>query len=255
MIKISAVIITLNEEKHIGRCIDSVTRVADEVLIVDSFSSDHTEKIVLNKGAKFIQNKFEGYGKQKHFACSSAENRYILSLDADETLDDEAVKSINAIKKNWTHPLYSIKRMTQYSGKWIKHSGWYPDRKIRLFDRESTNWDLADLHEKVIVKNKNDVGTVNGNILHFTYESISHHVDQVNNYSSKAALGLAKKGKNALIAHMIINPLFHFVKDYFFKLGFLDGVEGWMVCASSAHSRFLKYSKAYEFKKKSNLKN
>lgn len=139
-IKLSAVIITYNEEDNIERCLESLEKTADEILVVDSFSSDRTAEICKSKGVEFIQHSFEGHIEQKNYALSRASNDYVLSLDADEALSDKLIQSIRAAKQNWSTNGYSVNRLTNYCGKWIRHCGWYPDKKIRLWDKRKGTW-------------------------------------------------------------------------------------------------------------------
>src|SRR6187551_311049 len=133
-IQLSVVIITFNEERNIARCLDSVREIADDVVVVDSFSTDKTEAICREKGARFVQHKFEGHIEQKNYAVTQAKFPYILSLDADEAPDEKLIASIKKVKADWIADGYSMNRLTNYCGKWIHHCGWYPDVKLRLWD-------------------------------------------------------------------------------------------------------------------------
>ena len=152
MLKLSVVIITLNEEKNIERCLQSVKDIADEIIVVDSYSDDRTEEICSEFGVKFIQQKFKGYVDQKNDGNALASHDYILSLDADEALSEELAASISQVKENWQFDAYAMNRLTSYCGKWIRHSGWYPDRKSRLFDRRKARWTGHLVHERVEVE-------------------------------------------------------------------------------------------------------
>jgi glycosyltransferase involved in cell wall biosynthesis len=257
MIKLSVTIITLNEEKHIGRCIDSVKEIADEVLVVDSFSTDKTEEIALKKGALFIQNKFEGHIEQKNFALEKAKFDHILSLDADEALSKQAVEEILKIKDSDNFQSYRFKRVTSYCGKWIRHCGWYPDKKIRLIDRRNATWGGENPHDRLIVGNGIDVVEVNADILHYSFPTISSHAQTANSFSEIAANQAIQKGKRInFIIHILLNPWFTFLKKYFFQLGFLDGFHGFVICVLSAHSNFLKYTKIWQLQREdSHIKN
>src|SRR3954466_10005620 len=140
MTKLSAVIITLNEERNLSRCLQSLQGIADELVVVDSFSSDKTEEISKSFSAKFIQHKFEGHIEQKNYALAQTSFDFVLSLDADEALSDELKSSIKSIKENWQHDAYEMNRLTNYCGQWIKHSSWYPDKKVRLFKKTAGKW-------------------------------------------------------------------------------------------------------------------
>lgn len=250
MIKLSVAIITLNEEKHIGRCIDSVKEIADEILIVDSFSTDGTQKIVESKHAKFIQNKFEGYKQQKNFALEKVSYNYVLSLDADEALDKTAVESVCQVKANWDYDSYTLNRLACYCGKWIRHCGWHPDKKIRIIDRRKAKWGGVNLHEKMVLSKQATNLRIGGNILHYTCSSISSHVLTINNYSEIAAREMGKNEKKVnFLIHILLNPPFTFIKQYFFQLGFLDGFYGFVICVLSALSKYLKYTKIWQLRR------
>jgi len=148
MPQLSVVIITYNEENNIGRCIDSILPIADDVVVIDSYSTDKTEEIVLTKSCRFIQHTFEGHIEQKNWAISQAKYKHILSLDADEALSPELQKEISSVKENWTKDGYYFNRLTNYCGKWIKHSGWYPDQKLRLWDSNKGSWGGTNPHDR-----------------------------------------------------------------------------------------------------------
>lgn len=246
MPSISAVIITYNEEKNIARCIESVKNVADEILVVDSFSTDSTESICRNCGANFIQHPFKGHIEQKNFALSQAQHDCVLSLDADEALSPELAASIAAIKNNWKHDGHDCNRLTRYCGQWIKHCGWYPDPKIRLFDRRKAQWGGVNPHDRIIMASGATTRHLQGDLLHYTFNSVAEHIIQVNTFSEIKAEGLFKKGKKINPLRLIIEPLFKFFKSYVLKAGFLDGWYGLIICANSAHAIFLRYAKLYE---------
>lgn len=257
MKKLSVVIITLNEEDQIAGCIDSVSEVADEILIVDSFSTDKTRIISEKKGAIFIQNEFRGHIQQKNFGIAKASNDHILSLDADEQLDKEAQQQVKEIKSNWTHDSYTLKRLTNYCGKWIRHCGWYPDRKVRIFDRTKAAWGGENPHDKIILKDGSTNKEICGNILHYSFPTISSHAKTANSFSEIAAFEAKKRGKKInLVVHILLNPFFTFIKKYFFQLGILDGFYGFVICILSAHSNFLKYTKIWQLNREdSSIKN
>lgn len=246
-VKISAVIITFNEERNIGRCLDSLNEVGDEIVVVDSFSTDKTEEICNNKGARFIQNPFKGHIEQKNYAVSRANHDYILSLDADEALSEELKKSILHVKKNWNYDRYSFNRLTNYCGKWIGYCGWYPDKKLKLWDRRKGSWGGVNSHDKVIMDKNSSVNHLHGDLLHYSYYTIRQHISQINSFSNIAAQEAYKKGKKSnFVLDILLNPLFTFVKKYFIKLGILDGYYGFVISINSAFGKFLKYIKLRE---------
>jgi len=249
MPEISVVIITLNEEKNIERCIDSVMNIADEIIVVDSFSTDQTEEICNRLEVRFIKHEFEGYIEQKNWALERATHTYVLSLDADEALSEELRESILQIKDNIKYDAYQFNRMTNYCGKWIRHSGWYPDRKLRLADKQLAQWTGINPHDKLEVKPGSSIHHLKGDLLHYSYYSISQHAAQANNFSDITARMLYSKGKKSSIFNILFNPLIKFVRDYFINLGFLDGYYGFVICKISAHATFLKYIKLRQLRR------
>jgi glycosyltransferase involved in cell wall biosynthesis len=249
--KISAVIITYNEEQNIRRCLESLQPVADEIVVVDSFSTDKTKDICSEFNVRFIEHVFAGHIEQKNFAMAQASNDIVLSLDADEELTRELQVSINKVKSNWNHPAWRVSRLTSYCGHWIYHCGWYPDKKIRLWDRRTGCWGGVNPHDKVILNDDIKPLDLDGDLKHYTYHSITEHVTGMNSFSDIAALEAHKQGKKVVILwHVVLYPVFTFIRNYFIKLGILDGYYGFIVCRNSAYYRFLKYSKLHELNKK-----
>lgn len=243
-VKLSVAIITLNEETNIGRCIDSVAQVADEIVVVDSFSVDKTKEICLAKGVRFIENPFEGHIQQKNFALRQATHDHVLSLDADEALSGELADSIQAVKTDWNADAYQFNRLTSYCGQWIRHCGWYPNRRVRLWDRRKGIWGGVNPHDRVIMEEGSKVSLIAGDLLHYSFPSIKSHVQTVNNFSEIAAREAVRRKKNVnLVIHVLLNPAYTFACGYIFRLGFLDGYYGFVICAISAFANFLKYSK------------
>jgi glycosyltransferase involved in cell wall biosynthesis len=243
MPKISVVIITYNEERNIERCLRSVLGVADDIVIVDSFSTDHTEEICLRYGARFIRNKFEGHIEQKNFAISQSSYPHILSLDADEALSAELRASILKVKENWKYDGYIFNRLTNYCGKWIRHASWYPARKLRLFDSSKGKWGGMNPHDKYILEKGSSIGFLSGDLLHFSYYSIREHIDQINKFSDILARSYLARGNRASYFTIIFHPFWRGFRDYILKAGFLDGFFGLVISVNSAHETFLKYSK------------
>jgi glycosyltransferase involved in cell wall biosynthesis len=247
---ISAVIITCNEEKNIARCLQSLQGVADEVVVVDSGSTDKTEEICRQYGVtSFTYHPFEGHIQQKNWAMELAAYPYILSLDADEALSDELKKSVLAVKENWTVDAYEFKRLTCYCGKWIKHCGWYPDAKVRLWDRRKGRWGGVNPHDAMVMENGASVIRIKGDLLHYSYYSISGHILQLNKFTEVGAREYLKKGKKVSVAKIIYKAAWKFFRDYFVKLGVLDGYYGFVICAISAFATFTKYVKAKQLLK------
>jgi glycosyltransferase involved in cell wall biosynthesis len=251
-IRISAVIITFNEEQNIARCIASLVPVADEILVVDSFSTDRTKAICEGFNVRFLENPFEGHIQQKNYAMGQASYDVVLSLDADEELTGTLQQSILSLKKDWKeNAAWRVSRLTSYCGHWIRHCGWYPDRKIRLWDRRHGKWGGINPHDKVIVDPEISVENLNGDMRHYTYHSLQEHITQMNKFSDIASLEAHKRGKKVIVWwHIALYPVFTFFRNYLFKLGFLDGYYGFIVCFNSGYYRFLKYSKLNELNKK-----
>jgi glycosyltransferase involved in cell wall biosynthesis len=240
--KISATIITYNEERNIARAMESL-RCCDEIVVVDSNSSDRTVEIAEKLGARVIENNWPGYAAQKNFAAAQAAYDWILSLDADEALSEMLEAEIWHLKKSGPKfDSYTMPRMAQYLGKWILHSGWYPDRKVRLFDRRKSKWVGEFVHESVVVEGS--VGELEANLLHFTCQSLSEHLKTMDRYTTLAAEQLVSVGKKIGWVQLFVDPMWTFLKTYFFQLGFLDGVEGLAIAWMGALYQFVKFAKA-----------
>ncbi|NJL75725.1 MAG: glycosyltransferase family 2 protein [Saprospiraceae bacterium] len=240
---ISVVIITKNEARNIGRCLDSVQSVADEVVVVDSYSTDDTKAICLARKVRFVEHPFYYYSAQKNYATQCATFDYILSLDADEALSETLILAIQNLKSNWSADAYTMNRLNNYCGQWIRHSGWYPDKKIRLFDRRKAQWGDTNPHERVLLQAGATLGHLSGDLLHYSYASISEHVQKMNYYTDLMAKAAFEAGKKASIFKIIWSPWFNFLKKYILKLGFLDGYYGFVVCVMAGYYNFLKYVK------------
>lgn len=244
MSQISVVIITFNEEKNIARCLESVKEVADEIVVLDSFSKDKTKDICLSHGVKFYEHAFDGHIQQKNRAITYATFPHILSLDADEALDETLKKSILAIKENWTHDGYYMNRLTNYCGHWVKHCNWYPDTKLRLFDRAKGSWTGTNPHDKYeLLNGDKNTKHLKGDILHYSYYTIEDHYKQVEYFTNIAAKAYLEKGKNAPLYKLIANPIAKFIDHYLLHLGFLDGKAGYLISKISAYATYLKYKK------------
>ncbi len=241
---LSAVIITLNEERNIGRCLESLKGVADDIVVVDSGSTDGTEDICREYGANFFFNPWEGYIEQKNHGNKLAKHPYVLSLDADEALSEDLRASILSVKEHFNADAYEMNRLTNYCGKWIRHGGWYPDRKLRLFNRESFNWGGERIHEHMVSsKDTPRIEHLRGDLLHYSYYSISEHIAQANHFTNMTAELAVEKGRKSGMLKILFSPMVKFFRDYFLKAGFLDGYYGYIVCRISAQATFMKYSK------------
>lgn len=240
--RLSASIITLNEEHNIARVVESL-RCCDEIMIVDSGSTDRTVEIARSLGVRVLENPWTGYAAQKNFAAAQCSNDWILSLDADESLSEALEADIWHIKKNGPqYDAYTMPRLAQYLGRWILHSGWYPDRKVRLYDRRRARWVGEFVHETVAVDGS--VGHLESNLLHFTCHSLSEHLRSMDRYTTLAAEQLIDRGENIGWRQLLLNPPWTFLRTYFLKRGFLDGTEGLAIAYMAAFYNFLKYVKA-----------
>ncbi|MBN1118324.1 MAG: glycosyltransferase family 2 protein [Bacteroidales bacterium] len=249
MPKLSVVIITYNEEKNIGRCIDSVKDIADDIVVVDSYSTDKTKEISIAKGARFVEHTFEGHIQQKNWAITQAKYPHILSLDADELPDERLKKEILKTKENWTADGYYFNRLNNYCGKWLKHSGWYPDRKLRLWDSRKGKWAGQNPHDRFTMTEDATTHYLKGDLLHYSFYSVSQHVLQVNKFTDIGSQAAFNKGKKSSLLQIFFYPKWKFIRDYFIKLGILDGYYGYVVCKISAHAKYLKYVKLRELRK------
>jgi glycosyltransferase involved in cell wall biosynthesis len=237
--QISATIVTLNEERNIARAIGSL-RCADEVVVVDSGSTDRTREIAARMGARVIEEPWRGYAGQKNFAACCAANDWIISIDADEELSEELAAEIAQLKKEGTRfHGYSFPRLAQYLGRWIRHSGWYPDRKVRLYNREKAEWVGEYVHESVRVNGTS--GELQGDLLHYTCASLSEHLRTLDRYTSLAARGTAVS-----LTRLAVDPAWTFFRTYVLQRGFLDGRQGLAIAWMAALYTFLKYAKACE---------
>ena len=246
---ISAVIITKNEERNIERCLKSLQGIVDEIIIVDSFSTDATKEICEKYDVKFFQQEWLGYAEQKNYANSLSANDVILSIDADEALSpklQQSLLTLNATDRQ--NFVYQINRLINYCGKWIYHCGWYPDKKIRLFNRNTAKWTGA-IHEALSFPNDTEVISLKGDLYHYSYYSIEEHIVQANKYSTLAAEEYFKKNKKYSIITLLFKFTERFICDYYFKGGFLDGFYGFVICKINAMTAFLKYVKLRQLHK------
>lgn len=250
MIKISAVIITFNEERHIEKCLNSLVDVADEIVIVDSFSTDKTAEICKRFNVNFIQQEFLGYIEQKNFALSKAKHNYIISLDGDEALSDQLKASVQKLKDNWVYDGYYCNRLNNYCGQWIKHSDWNPDKKLRIFKKEAGSWKGINPHDNFTLKNPKSKEYLKGDILHWVHVEYDDHIKKVANFSTIAAKAYYDRGKRSSIWKIIYRPAWAFFKAYFLRLGFLDGLNGFIICVQTYNTVFYKYIKLYELQRK-----
>jgi glycosyltransferase involved in cell wall biosynthesis len=238
---LSATIITLNEAAHIDRAIRSFSCV-DEIVVIDAGSTDDTREIAARLGAKVLVHPWEGFAAQKNFAARQASHDWILSLDADEELDAEAQAAVRSWKDATPRAEgYRFARQARYLGRWIRHSGWYPDWKLRLFHRKHGQWVGSYVHESVKVEGR--VETLPGKILHYTCDSLEEHRQRIEFYTDLAAVELADRSGCPSRLRRSSAPLWAFMQSYFFRLGFMDGVPGFWIAWMASRYVSRKYAK------------
>jgi glycosyltransferase involved in cell wall biosynthesis len=240
--KISATIITCNEERNIARAMESL-RCCDEIIVVDSGSIDRTPEIAEKLGANVVESPWSGYARQKNLAAERASYDWILSIDADEALSEALEGEIWHIKKHGPqYDAYTMPRLAQYLGRWILHSGWYPDRKVRLYDRRKARWVGEFVHESVQVDGS--VGHLKSDLLHFTCDSLTEHLRTMDRYTTLAAEQLVAQGARIGWSKLLLDPPFTLFRSFVLKRGYLDGVEGLTIAYMAALYNFVKYVKA-----------
>jgi glycosyltransferase involved in cell wall biosynthesis len=243
MSSISAVIITYNEQEHIETCLNSLMGIADEILVVDSYSTDSTEEICKKYNVRLVKHPFEGYFEQKNYALSMATFPLVLSLDGDEAVSEELKKSILDVKDDFKYDGYIFNRRHNYCGKWLRFSRWYPDRKLRLFNRDKARWVGPNPHDKIKLDEGTKIKFIKGDLLHWNYSSYDDHVEKINRFSTIAANDYMKEGKHAGALSAPIHYAWSFFRSYFLNAGFLDGYQGYICCSITAYASFLKYAK------------
>jgi len=245
---ISAVIITYNEEKNIRRCLESLTWTR-EIVVVDSGSADATVRIAREFTDRVISHPFEGYVRQKNFALDQAALDWVLSVDADEVVTPELLARIRAVwpDQRERYDGFTVNRLSRFSGKWIRHCGWYPDRKLRLFRRSKGRWTGEELHEKVRLDGRTmDLGA---DLRHYTYQDLSENVEKIQAYSTIFAQAQYRLGRRATRWDLLAHPAAKFLKSYVLRRGFLDGRHGLILSLTAAFYVFLKYAKLWELQK------
>jgi len=244
---ITAVVITKNEERNINRCLASLG-FCDEIIVVDSFSTDSTVEVAKNFTDRVYQVEWRGYVGQKNYGVGMANFNWILSLDADEEVSEDLKNEILILLgKNPSHSAFSVPRKTIHSGQWIKHGGWYPNRLVRLFDKNRGSWVGGSVHE--YWDSQGGVGELKNDLIHYSFENIFDQVERNNLYSTLGARALNEKKLQFSIWHLIFKPIFKFFETYILKCGFLDGYLGFIIAVSAAYSVFLKWAKLWELSK------
>ena len=242
---LSACIITFNEEHNIRECLESVAW-ADEIVVVDSFSTDATVDVCRKFTSEVHQREWPGWVAQKNYACSMAQHEWVLSLDADERVTPGLREEIEDVlgAAEIGYDAFAMPRLTWYMGRWIRHGGWYPGRRVRFFRKSKTQWVGDILHERAEVDGP--VGRFKGDILHYTYRDFSHHLQTIDRYSTASAEVLFSQGKRCRWFHLILRPPSNAFRKYILQLGILDGVPGLLIALATAMLSLSKYAKLRE---------
>lgn len=250
MTPLSIVIITFNEEKNIERCLQSVQAVADEIVVVDSFSQDKTKEICQKYTVQFYEHPFEGHIQQKNYAASLARHDFVLSLDADEVLSEELQASILREKQGFSRQGYYMHRLNNYCGQWIKHGGWYPDKKLRLWNRHRGTWGGINPHDQwSFFDSTNTAGLLAGDLLHYSYHQSEELVKQSYYFATIAAHALNQKGIKSTLFSGVLHGVAKFIKMYILQYGFLDGKAGFTIAKTLSKATFYKYKTLYQLTK------
>ncbi len=250
MIKISSILIAKNEEHNIARCVESQIECIDEIVVlIDKDSSDKTLDIVKSYGkVKYQVVEWKGYSGTKQFGLSLTSNDWIFWIDADEAITPALKEELNAFKKSSPeNQAYSVPRKAYFLGRWIKHCGWYPGRIIRLFDKNKVSFSDKTVHEGLVVNGA--TGKLDSDLEHYTDPTIHHYFKKFNKYTSLAAEELFKERKSVSMNDIVLRPAFIFFKMYLLKLGFLDGLQGFILSVFSSAYVFTKYCKLWELRK------
>lgn len=247
---LSVAVITFNEEENIVRFLDAVTPIADEIIVLDSFSTDKTKELALKYGkVKFYENQFEGFGFQKNKALEHCSEEWVLFLDTDEIPNESLINSIRKViaQEISVAEVFTIELINHIGKKIIKYGGWSGIYRERFFKKNAAKYSEDKVHEFLIYDSKAE--KLPGEILHFTYKDIHHHIEKSNIYTTLMAKKMFENGKKSNGFKIFLKPKFQFFKTYFLKMGFLDGISGYYIAKTSAYYTFLKYSKLRELQK------
>jgi glycosyltransferase involved in cell wall biosynthesis len=243
---LSAVLITRNASAVLDACLESLA-FADEIVVVDSASTDATADIAARRGARVVQKEWLGFGRQKQFAVEQAKNDWVLCLDADERVSPQLAASIQAALASPVSPVYRMARRNRFLGRWLSHGEGYPDWSPRLFNRLSARWSDDLVHEKVLYAVT--PGTLRGDLLHDSSDDLSAYLDRQNRYTTLAARQAFELGRKANLLHLVLSPVVRFIKFYLLRLGFLDGVPGLLHICIGCMNSHLKYAKLIELRR------
>ncbi len=229
MTKFSAVVITLNEEDHIAQCIEALKAVSNDIVVVDAYSSDKTVEIARASGAEVYKKEWQGYGIAKNFGASKCKNDWIISIDADEVISKELADSINKLNTD-DKTAYKINILSNFLGTWIRHSGWYPEWKVRIYNKNVFYWDDKKVHEKLISKEEDcAIKKLKGVLYHYSYLSLNEVEEKTERYAKLLAKEMLRKNKKPSIIKVMFGPAFKFFRIYILDLGILDGKSGYLI--------------------------
>ena len=240
MKKISALIITHNERENIRRCLEPLIQLCEEVVVIDSFSKDGTVEICKEMGVRIIQTNWRGYAATKNYGNSLCENDWILSIDADEVLTEELIENIQNLKLDENH-IYSLDRLTSFCGQWIKYSGWYPDWKVRIFNRKNVKWRGDFVHETLDIPSGFTLTRLKGKLHHYSYKNLDDHWQRNEKYAILSAEDLYARGRRASFVKLWLSPPFRFFRTFIIKGGFLDGKYGYIISKRDAYLVWKRY--------------
>ncbi len=254
MRKLSVTVITFNEAEKIGRALASVSDLADEIVVVDSFSTDDTERICRGFTDRFLQTEWRGYRAQKQFALEQASCEWVLSLDGDEALSPDLIQELGDWKQGSDENVdgYYLPRISFFMGRWIRHTTWYPDLQLRLFRRSRGEWAGGRVHESVRISG--NIDRLRHPLEHYSYSDVSEYLAQLQNFTGLAAADYFDSGRRSGPLRLVLNPLVEFLRNYVLHRGFLDGVPGLAVSVLSSTSVFFKFLKLWELQSKSDQK-
>ncbi len=254
--KISACIITLNEEKNLPRCLKSIQSVVDEIVVIDSGSSDQTREIAVQFGVKMIEKSWSGYVAQKNFAISQSTHPWILSVDADEELSPQLMESIRKLRQNESNASsikgFAVSRLVYYRNHWIRHGDWFPDILVRLFQKDFAHFEGGHVHERLKVDGA--IAKLEGALYHYTYQNREDREKRIQHYAKLWAVSALERGAKANSLSPFFHALARFCRGYFLKLGFLDGAIGFEVARGNAKEVYLKYQNLLELRKRNHGK-
>jgi glycosyltransferase involved in cell wall biosynthesis len=245
-VALSAVLITRNAASVLEPCLDSLA-FADEVVVVDSSSSDGTVDMAARKGARVVQKEWLGFGRQRQYAVEQASHDWVLCIDADERVSQQLRRSIEKALTAPESPVYRMPRRNRFLGRWLAHGEGYPDWSPRLFNRLNARWSDDLVHEKVLFAVT--PGTLEGDLLHDSYDDLAVYIERQNRYTTLAARQAYEQGRNATVLHLLFSPLVRFIKFYIMRLGFLDGLPGLLHISIGCINSYVKYAKLIELRR------